>query len=134
MPARKGPRENDMKKLLHDITFIELTLVFSIAGVIGGVTVPKYVDASERALMQSKAEATRQAKDIFSAMTARSQELPSVATLAAHLPGETVAGGSGIGLRIDGDHVTLPTYTNRSCTVPTQQAEDKVACVGNIPV
>lgn len=123
-----------MKKLLRNITFIELTLVFTIAGVVGGMAVPNYVDASQRALAQSKSEVSRLAKDIHSGMTAANRELPSVKTLAAHVQGEAVAAqATGISVSIDGAEYTLPTYTNRSCTVLTQKAEDKVACVGNIP-
>jgi hypothetical protein len=132
--AARGPEENGMKKLLRSITFIELTLMFSFAGVAGGVAIPDYVDASQQALLHSKAEATKMAKDVHSAMTAGGKhELPSVATLAANLQGGTVATGTGIVVRIDGDEYTLPTYSNRSCTVLTQKAEDKVACVGSIP-
>jgi len=123
-----------MKKLLRNITFIELTLIFSIAGVVGGVTLPNYVDAAQQSLVQSKSEVTRMAKDVHSGMTAGKRELPSVTTLAAHLQGEAaVAKATGISVRIDGAEYTLPTYSNRSCTVLTQKAEDKVACVGSIP-
>lgn len=122
-----------MKKLLSKITFIELTLMFSIAGAVGGVTVPNYVDASQQALMHTKAEMTLHAQDVFSEMTAKGAELPSVAAFAARLPNAAGVVGSGVSLTIDGAEVTLPTYANDLCTVLTQKAEDKVACVGAIP-
>jgi MSHA pilin protein MshA len=123
-----------MKKFLNKITFVELTLVFSIIGVVGVIAVPRYVDASQQALLQSKAAMTRTAKNVYQEMTREGGELPSVAMLAAHLPVQaTRAQAAGISVRIDDADYTLPTYANSLCTVLTQSRDDKVACVGTIP-
>jgi type II secretory pathway pseudopilin PulG len=123
-----------MKKTIEKITLVELTLVFSIVGSLGAVTVPDYVVAAQDAEMQAKATVTAVAKQTHAKILAQDMGMPSVATLAAYLPADYVRPhAGGITLTIEGEAVDLPTYANSECTQLTQRTDDKVACVGTIP-
>jgi type II secretory pathway pseudopilin PulG len=123
-----------MRKTLEKITLVELTLVFSIVGSLGAMTVPDYVVAAQQAEMQSKASMTTLAKQTYDQMIRQDMGMPSVATLAAYLPADYVRPHpGGISLTVDGQEVDLPTYANSECTQLTQNTDDKVACVGSIP-
>lgn len=123
-----------MKKIIKKITLVEMTLVFSIVGSLGALTLPDYVVAAQQAEMKAKASLSATAKETYDKIMAQEMGQPSVSVLAAYLPADYVRPhAGGIQLTLDGETVNLPTYANSECTQLTQSTDDKVACVGSIP-
>jgi len=122
-----------MKKQHCGFTFIELVLSITILGVVGVMTIPQYVDAAQQALDDAKWEQSVVVKDKFVEVAATRGESPTVAVLAASLPGEVVSAlPQGIHLMVSGEAYTIPTYSNSICTTLTNSVEEKVLCVGSI--
>lgn len=128
-----GIGRSKMKKHNRGFTFIELVLSLAVLGVVGAMTVPQYVDAAQQALDDAKWEKSVAVKDKFVEVASTRNKIPTVAVLAAYLPGETAkALPEGIRLMVDGKAYTVPTYSNSTCTILTKNVEEKVLCVGSI--
>ena len=122
-----------MNKKMHGFTFVELVLGMAIVGFIGVLTVPRFVAAAEASQAQARWDITVSAKNARSHIVDQTGDKPTVIALADHMSatcGKAIAGG--IQVSVDGEDVTIPTYTNSLCNVPTRSVNDQVACVGSI--
>lgn len=120
-----------MKKYSRGFTFIELTLGLVILGVVGVMTVPRYVDAAQQEkddLLWTQSVAVKNAHDAVM----NKGSVPSVADLVAEMPSAATAVAGGVQVQVSGEAYVVPTYANSLCTEPTKSVSDKVGCVGAI--
>ena len=114
-------------------TLVELVLVMAMLAVVGMMTIPQYVDASQQAQDQVKWEVAVALKNSHTRITDATNSVPTVKVLAESLNdtnAQAVSGG--VLVQVDGESYTIPTYTNTLCNEPTRNSEDKVGCVGSI--
>ncbi|MBL1276590.1 MAG: type II secretion system protein [Ectothiorhodospiraceae bacterium] len=120
-----------MKKYTRGFTFIEMMIGMVVIGVVGAMSIPTYVDASQQKKDDSLWQHSVAVKDAHDTLLERGS-VPSVADLAAHLPGRIAAVAGGVKVEFSGVSYVVPTYTNGMCTIPTKSVDEAVGCVGAI--
>jgi len=129
-PLYTSMKEN-MKKYLHEFTFIELLIGMTLIGIIAAMAVPPYIDTVQQAkddALWTQSVAVKNAHDV---MINRNDQ-PTVENLTAEVSTNATAAANGVQVQVSGVMYIVPTYSNTLCTKPTKSVTDPVKCVGAI--
>ena len=116
-------------------TLIELVAVLVILSLLGAMAVPRFANVQNSALQAAQDGSSNAVKSAHAIAIARLQRLPEVGEMVADVGGEgnnPTAVGTGIQVTIGGNNYVVPTFLDTTCTNPTGNTTDIVACVGSI--
>ena len=118
-------------------TLIELVMVIVILGILGAIAVPKFVDLSGSATTAAGKGMSGAVKAAHAIAIADLKTFPTVTQLATYVNAEGVsAAATGVTVDINGSSVTVPTFTDSSCTSgnETSAVGDVVQCVAQLNI
>ena len=114
-------------------TLIELVAVLVILALLGAMAVPRFVDVTGQALTAAKNGSLAGVRAGHAMAIADLRTLPTVSELATYVGGPNITPvATGIQVKINNQNYTVLTYTNTTCTTPTQALTDFVGCIGDI--
>ena len=110
-------------------------LLIAIAVVLAStVALPQYLRVAQLQDNAAKEQLSGRVKSALVLALADVKTFPSVARLALYVQAEAAqADAAGITLAVDGRTYSVPTFSDKDCSVPTASLDAPVLCVGNIP-
>ena len=113
-------------------TLIELVLVLVIIGLLSAVAIPRYIEVNHKKEVAHQQEVSGSVRAAWQVAQADTGSQPTVIKLVSYVHGDEVkAIDGGVQLSRGGEWFVVETFRDKSCTDPTRNTSDVVACVGS---